>query len=178
MKAGVITLSLSLLLAAGLAAGCTWLSSPTFKNYTDENEYFKCILDVGYTAGNAPSTIRYTFNCMAKKGKVELRNVKFTYSDRSSYRSNRYARGSRVLAESEPFGDQSILITPDRPFSYNGSITPRGLLVTRLRRMNLSVHSNVFYPDDPLSEVDKFNELDADRRKNPSKYNMGISKGL
>ncbi len=170
MNYRIATAIFALSLAAVFAAGC----GPGFKNSTDENEHFKCTMDIVHAGSTTNSPVSYSINCIAKKGRIEFRNLKLTYSDRSSRRTSRRSRGSSVLAVSEPFGDNAIEVTPQKPFSHKGTISPRGRLIPRYSHRNLTLSANVFYPDDPYSN----DELDKREKKDPTKYRMSVSKGL
>lgn len=162
----------ALTLCFAILTGCEYLSDPNLlRKSSDDTDEFQCTLSSPDEDGILKNdSYNYTLRCVAKQGPVRFINL------RSSIVSTEYVDGrsqSRSVGETM-IRDEPVLVTPDRPFEYNGRLDVSAFGAWTGRRA-LHVSSVIDYPDDPEREID---EEEQDKINRPWRYKLLVVRKL
>ncbi|MCR9143740.1 MAG: hypothetical protein NXI24_15945 [bacterium] len=173
------TITLSGILLSGIllvgigTAGCDHLSNPNLLSKSSDNtDEFQCTLSVPDKDGIIKSTgYKYTVRCEAKQGRVRFINLRASVVATEKGANNRTQ--SRSIGE-RMIRNGGVVVTPERPFEYTGSLRVSSVGSWSGRR-SLHVSATIDYPDDPELE---YEAEEQDKINRPWRYKLLVVERL
>lgn len=157
-------------LLTGLAicgASCEYLMDPNLlRKSSDNTDEFQCTLSSPDEDGIFKNrSYRYTLRCVAKQGPVRFINLRASVV--ATERGSNDRMQSRSVAE-RIIRNGGVVVTPERPFEYTGSIKVGGIGTLSGNR-DLHISASIDYPNDPKRE---YEEDEQDRINRPWRYKL------
>lgn len=154
-------------------SSCEYLSDPNLlRKSSDNTDEFQCTLESPDGDGIIKSTgYRYTVRCVAKQGRVRFINLRASVVATEKGANDRMQ--SRSIAERQ-IRSGGVVVSPDRPFEYTGSLRVNSIGSWSGRR-SLHVSATIDYPDDPERE---YEEEEQDKINRPWRYKLLVVERL